>query len=74
MGAIKDSIADVKDLIHSVQGLRDNIKKLQQALPAVTEFQNEVQRSVDKWQFKSQPRIDKIKETADQLKPTKDGE
>lgn len=72
MGAIKDSIADVKDLIHSIRGLQSNVKKLQRALPAVTEFQNEVQRSVDKWRFKSQPRIDKIKETADQIKPSKD--
>lgn len=72
MGAIKDSIADVKDLIHSIRGLQSNVKKLQQALPAVTEFQNEVQRSVDKWQFKSKPRIDKIKEATDQIKPSKD--
>lgn len=72
MGAIKESIVDVKKLIHSVRNLQSNVKKLQQALPAVMEFQSEIQRSVDKWQFKSQPRIDKIKETADQLRSNKE--
>lgn len=67
MDKIKNSIADVKQLIHSVRGLQANIKKLQAALPAVTDFQDEVQRSIDKWQFKAQPRIDKIKATVDRL-------
>lgn len=67
MDKIKNRIADIKQLLHSVQQLQANVKELQGSLPAVTEFQNEVQRALDQWRFKSQSRIDKITELIDDL-------
>lgn len=67
MDKIKNQIADIKQLLHSVQQLQANVKEFQESLPAVTEFQNEVQRALDQWHFKSQSRINKITELIDDL-------
>ncbi|MGM9892331.1 hypothetical protein [Limosilactobacillus sp.] len=67
MDRIKNRVADIKQLLHSVQQLQANVKELQESLPAVTEFQNEVQRALDQWHFKSQSRIDKIMGLIDDL-------
>ena len=65
--AIKETVTDVRQLVRSCQGLTINVKQLQDSLPAVNKFQAEVQKDIAKWQFKDQPRLDKIREITEQL-------
>ena len=64
---IKETVTDVRQLVRSCQGLTTNVKQLQDSLPAVNKFQAEVQKDIAKWQFKDQPRLDKIREITERL-------
>lgn len=64
---IKETVTDVKRLVHSCRELGVNVKQLQESLSAVSKFQTEVQADIAKWQFKDQPRLDKIREITDRL-------
>lgn len=67
MQAIKNVISDVRKLGREGKQLQANLAKLQKALPAVTEYQQEVAALVDKWKFKDQHRLDRIQEIIEKL-------
>lgn len=56
-----------KQVNSELKKLNVNLQKLAQASEAVTAFQDEVQRAVARFQFKSQPRLDKINEIVKDL-------
>ncbi|WP_283621275.1 hypothetical protein [Limosilactobacillus avium] len=67
MQAIKNVISDVKKLGREGKQLQANLAKLQKALPAVSEYQQEVTVLVNKWKFKDQHRLDRIQEIVEKL-------
>lgn len=67
MTMIKETITDVKKLVNNVRGLQENIQKLRESMLAVEAFQHDVQKAVKLWQFKDQPRIEKIQRMVNKL-------
>ncbi len=62
------SIFQVGKQVHSeLKQLHNNVQKLAQVSEAVTAFQDEVKRAIARFQFKSQPRLDKINEIVKHL-------
>lgn len=59
---IKSIARSAKHVQQEVKQLQGNLQKLSAASQTVTSFQHDVQRAVDRWQFKCQPRLDKISE------------
>ncbi|MBD5807371.1 hypothetical protein [Limosilactobacillus walteri] len=68
MQQLKDMQTSLRKLGNSVTQLRASINELQTSLPAVTNFVSEVERDVKKWQFKTQPRLNRIQIILDVLK------
>ena len=68
MQQLKDMQTSLRKLGNSVTQLRASINELQTSLPAVTHFVSEVERDVKKWQFKTQPRLNRIQIILDVLK------
>lgn len=68
MQQLKDMQTSLRKLGNSVTQLRASINELQTALPAVANFVSEVERDVKKWQFKTQPRLNRIQIILDVLK------
>lgn len=59
---VKDVINAGKHVDNELKSLSHNLHKLSQASQSVTAFSHDVQRAVDRFQFKTQPRLDKINE------------
>ncbi|MDO4903604.1 MAG: hypothetical protein Q3959_05015 [Limosilactobacillus sp.] len=59
---IKETLLEVKGLIQSCRDLKNGVEELQDAIPEVKAFQTDISKSVSKWQFKNQPRLDRINE------------
>lgn len=64
---VTETRGQVNHLKHSIEALQTSSNRLQSLLPEINEFQTDLQRSVDKFNFKSQPRIDKIKTHVDAI-------
>ncbi|MBB1122631.1 hypothetical protein [Limosilactobacillus albertensis] len=68
MQRLKEIQTSLRKLSNNVTQLQENISDLQAALPAVANFVSEVERDVKKWQFKTQPRLNRIQIILDVLK------
>lgn len=68
MQRIKEIQQSLRQLWENVSQLKAGLSELQAALPAVNQFANEVKRDVDKWRFKTQPRLNRIQIILDVLK------
>ncbi|MBB1070340.1 hypothetical protein H5S40_09265 [Limosilactobacillus sp. RRLNB_1_1] len=68
MQQLKEIQTSLRKLSNNVTQLQENISDLQAALPAVANFVSEVERDVKKWQFKTQPRLNRIQIILDVLK------
>lgn len=68
MQQLKEIQTSLRKLSNNVTQLQENISDLQAALPAVVNFVSEVERDVKKWQFKTQPRLNRIQIILDVLK------
>ncbi|GGI63679.1 hypothetical protein [Limosilactobacillus caviae] len=68
MQQLKEIQTSLRKLSNDVTQLQENISDLQAALPAVASFVSEVKRDVKKWQFKTQPRLNRIQIILDVLK------
>lgn len=67
MQELKSWQIKIKDLTTSISGLRTSLKELQAALPQANRFVSEVNQDLNKWQFKSQYRLEQINSILDQL-------
>lgn len=64
---VKSIIAAGKQVHVELKQLQLNLQKLSQASASITAFQDEVERAIDRFQFKSKPRLDKINEIVKNL-------
>lgn len=64
---VKSIIATGKQVHVELKQLQLNLQKLSQASASITAFQDEVERAIDRFQFKSKPRLDKINEIVKNL-------
>ncbi|MBB1080076.1 hypothetical protein H5S09_00370 [Limosilactobacillus sp. STM2_1] len=68
MQRLKEIKSDFQHLSSNVAQLKRGINELQDSLPAVTNFVKEIERDIKKWQFKTQPRLNRIQIILDVLK------
>jgi hypothetical protein len=64
---VKSIIAAGKQVHVELKQLQLNLQKLSQASASIAAFQDEVERAIDRFQFKSKPRLDKINEIVKNL-------
>lgn len=59
---------ELQELSTHVTKLRSSISRLKETIPNVQRYTEEVQRDIKKWQFKTQPRLNRIQIILDVLK------
>lgn len=64
----KTIIIAAKKVTSEAKSLRYNLQQLSQAGQSATAFTHDVQRAIDRFEFKTQPRLDKINELIKKMK------
>lgn len=67
---LQQDVTDIKQLYFSIKDLGASLKELQASTAGVKKFTTEIERQVNRWQFKSEPAINKIQQLTKQLKKT----
>lgn len=65
--SIKDLISDAKSVKDASQNLTDSLAKLEQVLGESQEQIDDINKSVEEFKFKTQPRIDHIQELQEKM-------
>lgn len=65
---VKEDWSDIKQLQTSIKQLQSNVTALQDASKQISNYTADVERLINQWQFKSQPRLDKIQEILNKMK------
>lgn len=71
LNEIRSMIATVQKLQGQFSQLRNNIQQLQHSMTGVNDFIADVNKDIAKWQFKSQPRLNRLQEIVDRLNDNK---
>lgn len=61
-------INNIKFLLGSLKQLQSSVQHLQGATKGVSHYLDSAKHDVEQWQFKSQPRLEKIQQIIDKMK------
>lgn len=64
---VKLIISQVNELRQAIVMLKSNSEKLQNLMPELKTLQTDVERSVAKFEFKTQPRLERIQQHVDHI-------
>lgn len=65
---VKEDWSDIKQLQTSIKQLQSNVTALQDASKRINNYTADIERLINQWQFKNQPRLDKIQEILNKMK------